>query len=116
MVFSLSFSACTTLLTDSMDVLVDLSRAHFLCTADNLDTIPASLHGSFGGLWICTPRGRGCTALSGVSARGHEPVEKGRRRRALDVESSSIIVESGARNLKKRIAKVCSFRLQIWRS
>lgn len=50
-------------------------------------------------------------ALSGFSVRGHELVEKGRCRRALDVESLSIIVESGAGDSKKHIEKVRSFRL-----
>lgn len=37
----LSLPASTdSLLTDSMDVLVDLSRVHFLCTANNLDANP----------------------------------------------------------------------------
>ena len=70
MVFSSHSLHTLTLLTDSMDVLVDLSPVHFLCTDDNLDTIPAPLHGSFGGLWICILRGGRCTALSGVSAGG----------------------------------------------
>lgn len=50
MVFRSHSLHAPTLLTDGVDVFVNLSRVHFLCTTDNIDTIPTSLHGSFGGL------------------------------------------------------------------
>lgn len=97
-----------------MDVPVDLSRVLFVCTANNLDTIPAPL---LDRMEVLEVSGYVSEEKSAIAERYLGPQAKEASGLAeadvvLDKEAVEILIkyycrESGVRNLKKHIEKVC---------
>lgn len=100
----------------SMDVPVDLSRVLFVCTANNLDTIPAPLLDRMEVLEVSGyvseeksviasrylgPQAKEASGLGGADVELSEE--------AVDVLIKYYCRESGVRNLKKHIEKVSLF-------
>ena len=90
-------------ITDSLNIFVDLLRVHFLRTTNSLDTnfVPVP-YGIFGSFWIFNIPQRHLG-----SQWGYEQVEKGRRRRAMDLESLSIMVERVEQGIWRSILGRC---------
>ncbi len=99
---------------NSMDVPVDLSRVLFVCTANNLDTIPAPL---LDRMEVLEVSGYVSEEKSAIAERYLGPQAKEASGLAeadvvLEKEVVEILIkyycrESGVRNLKKHIEKVC---------
>ena len=101
-----------------MDVPVDLSRVLFVCTANNLDTIPAPLLDRMEVLevsgYVSEEKAVIAQRYLGPQAReasGLKGADVGLEEAAVDVLIKYYCRESGVRNLKKHIEKVRSFRL-----
>lgn len=98
----------------SMDVPVDLSRVLFVCTANNLDTIPAPL---LDRMEVLEVSGYVSEEKSAIADRYLGPQAKessglGSADVVLEKEAVEMLIkyycrESGVRNLKKHIEKVC---------
>ena len=101
------------LILNSMDVPVDLSRVLFVCTANNLDTIPAPL---LDRMEVLEVSGYVSEEKSAIAERYLGPQAKEASGLAeadvvLDMEAVENLIkyycrESGVRNLKKHIEKV----------
>jgi len=117
---SLTRHTLNSLFTCSMDVPVDLSRVLFVCTANNLDTIPAPLLDRMEVLEVSGyvseekaeiaqrylgPQAREASGLKGADVELEEA--------AVDVLIKYYCRESGVRNLKKHIEKVPFFLFDI---
>jgi Lon-like ATP-dependent protease len=108
--------------THSMDVPVDLSRVLFVCTANNLETIPAPL---LDRMEVLEVSGYVSEEKSAIAERYLGPQAKEAsglaaadvilEKEAVDVLIKYYCRESGVRNLKKHIEKV-HFPPTIWRS
>jgi len=97
-----------------MDVPVDLSRVLFVCTANNLDTIPAPLLDRMEVLevsgYVSEEKAQIAERYLGPQAKegsGLKDADVGLSREAIDVLIKWYCRESGVRNLKKHIEKVC---------
>ena len=98
-----------------MDVPVDLSRVLFVCTANVLDTIPAPL---LDRMEVIEVSGYVSEEKAQIAARYLAPQAKeasGLADADIELEPGTVEVlikdycrESGVRNLKKHIEKVCS--------
>ena len=98
----------------SMDVPVDLSRVLFVCTANNLDTIPAPLLDRMEVLevsgYVSEEKSVIADKYLGPQAReasGLKDADVLLESTAVDVLIKYYCRESGVRNLKKHIDKVC---------
>ena len=99
-----------------MDVPVDLSRVLFVCTANNLDTIPAPL---LNHMEVLEVSGYVSEEKSAVAERYLGPQAKegsglGSADVVLEKDAVEVLIkyycrESGVRNLKKHIEKVRTF-------
>ena len=99
-----------------MDVPVDLSRVLFVCTANNLDTIPAPLLDRMEVLevsgYVSEEKSVIADKYLGPQAReasGLKDADVVLESTAVDVLIKYYCRESGVRNLKKHIDKVCLF-------
>ena len=98
---------------DSMDVPVDLSRVLFVCTANNLDTIPAPLLDRMEVLEVSGYVSEEKTVIAdkylgpqAKEASGLKDADVLLEPSAVDVLIKYYCRESGVRNLKKHIDKV----------
>lgn len=97
-----------------MDVPVDLSRVLFVCTANTLDTIPAPLLDRMEVLevsgYVSEEKSVIASQFLGPQAReaaGLQDADVVLEKEAVDVLIKWYCRESGVRNLKKHIDKVC---------
>ena len=105
-----------------MDVPVDLSRVLFVCTANNLDTIPAPL---LDRMEVLEVSGYVSEEKSAIAERYLGPQAKegsglGSADVVLEKDAVEVLIkyycrESGVRNLKKHIEKVRRFILVVGR-
>jgi ATP-dependent Lon protease len=115
---SVNYDACslTGCFVCSMDVPVDLSRVLFVCTANNLDTIPAPLLDRMEVLevsgYVSEEKSVIADKYLGPQARevsGLKDADVVLESTAVDVLIKYYCRESGVRNLKKHIDKVGFF-------
>jgi Lon-like ATP-dependent protease len=104
-----------------MDVPVDLSRVLFVCTANNLDTIPAPLLDRMEVLEVSGYVAEEKSVIAGRylgpqarEASGLKDADVVLEGEAVDVLIKYYCRESGVRNLKKHIDKVCFFFGFFW--
>jgi len=97
-----------------MDVPVDLSRVLFVCTANNLDTIPAPLLDRMEVLEVSgyvseekSVIADKCLGPQAKEASGLKDADVLLEPTAVDVLIKYYCRESGVRNLKKHIDKAC---------
>lgn len=116
-------SYCLADLHHSLDVSVDLSRVLFVCTANNLDTIPAPLLDRMEVLevsgYVSEEKAMIAQRYLGPQAKdasGLKEADVELERDAVDVLIKYYCRESGVRNLKKHIEKVNKHNSAILKS
>lgn len=116
-------SYCLSDLHHSLDVSVDLSRVLFVCTANNLDTIPAPLLDRMEVLevsgYVSEEKAMIAQRYLGPQAKdasGLKEADVELERDAVDVLIKYYCRESGVRNLKKHIEKVNKHNSAILKS
>ena len=113
---ALTFSLSLSLSPSSIDVPVDLSRVLFVCTANNLDTIPAPLLDRMEVLEVSgyVTEEKAAIASRYLGPQAKEASGLGSTDVRIDDAAIDLLIkyycrESGVRNLKKSIDKVRRF-------